>query len=72
MTNTKRGYEDFQTIEAARAVLETQGFEQNIVDPTHYKNPNQMDDGYWQRADVWVLPNLGNPFARVGYWPSIA
>jgi hypothetical protein len=72
MANTKRGCEDFQTIEAAKAALEAQGFVRNLVDAAHYKNPNQMDDGYWQRADVWELPNLGKPFARVGYWPSIA
>lgn len=60
-------------MEEAKAALEAKGFEvASAVDGTHYKHPNQMDDGYWQRADVWVLPNLGNPFARVGYWPSIA
>lgn len=72
MTNTRQGYEDFQTIEAAKSYLEAQGFEQNRIDATHYRHPNQMEDGYWQRADVWMLPNLGKPFARVGYWSSIA
>lgn len=62
--------EDHANLDAALSSLQASGFQKSSLVAEHYRHPQRLENGYFQRADVFVLPNLGKPFARVSFWEA--
>lgn len=73
-----RTTEDFADMDAGRAALIERGF-MFLVDyhgahgqkvGEHFRHPDRHDDGYWQRADLFMP--YGTKIGRVSFWPATA
>ena len=64
--------EDHADLDTAIMSLKAAGFQKASAVDEHYWHPVRMENGYWQRADAFTLPNLGEPFARISFWDANA
>lgn len=70
MSNTTQGTEDHATLSDAIRSLTDRGFEKASPIDNHYRHPDRMDDGFWQRADAYRPYNM--TIGRISFWPGIA
>lgn len=70
MKTTTRGHEDHSSLDTAVQSLLDRGFVKASYADNHFRHPERMADGYWQRADAFTPHNMA--IGRIHLWPANA
>jgi hypothetical protein len=64
--------EDHASLDAAVTALKERGFVKASAVSEHYRHPARMENGYFQRADVFVPFNDSQARGRISFWDAFA